>query len=61
MVQQPLFDYGDTVQVTGGAHIGEIGSVCAISGSESSRTYTVEFGDGSDSEIEEALLVKFQV
>ncbi len=54
----PAFDYGDSVRVSGGEHKGRTGAVVAINGSESSRTYTVEFGDGTDSEIGEGLLLR---
>jgi hypothetical protein len=53
---QPKFDYGDTVRISGKEHRGRIGAVVAINGSESSRTYTIEFGDGSDAEIAEECL-----
>ena len=53
MSEQPKFDYGETVQVTSKEHNGRIGAVVGINGSESSRTYTVEFGDGSEAEIGE--------
>jgi ribosomal protein S4E len=56
MNEQPKFDYGETVQITRKEHNGRIGAVVAINGSESDRTYTVEFGDGSEGEFgEEAL------
>jgi ribosomal protein S4E len=58
MAQEPKFDYGDEVQVMAEEHEGRTGAVVGINGSESSRTYTVEFGDGSDSEIAEELLSK---
>ena len=53
MSEQSKFDYGETVQVASKEHNGRIGSVVGINGSESSRTYTVEFGDGSEAEIGE--------
>ena len=53
MSEQPKFDYGETVQVTSKEYNGRIGAVVGINGSESSRTYTVEFGDGSEAEIGE--------
>jgi ribosomal protein S4E len=56
MADNPKFDYGDEVQVTGGEHKGHIGSIVSINLSSPSGMYTVEFGDGSDAEIEEALL-----
>jgi hypothetical protein len=56
--QNPAFDYGDTVQISGGEHKGRIGAVVGINGSDLSRTYTVEFGDGTDSEIDEGLLLR---
>jgi hypothetical protein len=58
MTEQPKFDYGDTVLVTGKKHGGRLGGVVAINGPESSRTYTIEFSDGSDSEIAEELLLR---
>jgi hypothetical protein len=51
--KEPKFDYGDTVVITAGKHIGDIRSVVGINGSKQSRTYTVEFGDGSDCEVAE--------
>ena len=56
MADTPKFDYGDEVQVTGGEHKGRIGWIVSINLSSPSGTYTVEFGDGSDAEIKEALL-----
>ena len=53
MSEQAKFDYGETVQITSKEHNGRIGAVVGINGSESSRTYTVEFGDGSEAEIGE--------
>jgi hypothetical protein len=53
MSDQPKFDYGETVQVTSEEHNGRIVAVVGINGSESSRTYTVEFGDGSEADIGE--------
>jgi hypothetical protein len=53
MSDQPKFDYGETVQVTSKELNGRIGAVVGINGSESSRTYTVEFGDGSEADIGE--------
>jgi hypothetical protein len=53
MSQQPKFGYGETVQITSTDHSGRIGAVVGINGSESSRNYTVEFGDGSEAEIGE--------
>ena len=53
MSDQPEFDYGEEVQVTSKAHNGCIAAVVGINGSESSRTYTVEFGDGSEADIGE--------
>jgi len=58
MSEQPKFDYGETVQITSKEHNGRIGAVVGINGSDSSRTYPVEFGDGSDSEIAEDCLSK---
>jgi len=52
----PKFDYGDEVQVTGGEHKGRSGCIVGVNLSSPSGTYTVEFGDGSDAEIKEALL-----
>jgi ribosomal protein S4E len=56
MGDEPKFDYGEMVRITAKEHKGSIGAVVGISGQECSRTYTVEFGDGSDSEIAEELL-----
>jgi hypothetical protein len=58
MDEEPKFDFGETVQITGKEHKGRIGAVVGINGPECFRTYTVEFGDGSDSEIAEELLSK---
>jgi hypothetical protein len=58
MGEQPKFDYGATVRITGTEHRDCVGNIVGISGSESPRTYTVEFGDGSDSEIPEEFLSK---
>jgi len=44
------------VKVKDGKHKDRLVDVVGISITASSRTYTVEFGDGSDAEIEEALL-----
>jgi ribosomal protein S4E len=56
MAENPKFDYGDEVEVTGGEHKGRTGCIVSINLSSPSETYTVEFGDGSDAEIKEALL-----
>jgi ribosomal protein S4E len=56
MADNPKFDYGDEVQVTGGEHEGRIGCIVSINLPSPLGTYTVEFGDGSDAEIKEALL-----
>ena len=53
MSEQPKFNYGETVQITGEEHNGRIGALVGIHASESDRTYTVEFGDGSEAEIAE--------
>lgn len=58
MGDAPKFDYGDSVQVKAGKHKDRSGDVVAINITTSSRTYTVEFGDGSDAEIQEELLSK---
>jgi hypothetical protein len=58
MSEQPKFDYGETVQITSEEYYGRIGAVVGINDSKSSRTYTVEFGDGSESEIAEDCLSK---
>ena len=58
MSERPKFDYGETVQITSKEHNGRIGAVVGINGSESCRTYTVEFGDGSDADIGEEGLSK---
>jgi ribosomal protein S4E len=56
MPDNPKFDYGDEVQVTGGEHNGRIGSIVSINLSSPLGTYTVEFGDGSDADMKEAFL-----
>ena len=58
MGDDPKFDYGDPVQVTGGKHKDRLGDVVGINITASARMYTVEFGDGSDAEIEEGLMSK---
>jgi len=58
MANEPKFDFGDEVTVTGGEHTGRVGCIVSINLSAPSETYTVEFGDGSDAEIKEALLSK---
>jgi ribosomal protein S4E len=58
MAGDPKFDFGDEVQITGGEHKGRIGSIVSINLSAPSETYTVEFDDGSDAEVKEALLSK---
>ena len=52
------FDDGDPVQILGGKHEGRLGDIVGLNFFDSLRTYTVKFGDGSDAEIEEALLSK---
>jgi hypothetical protein len=54
----PKFDYGDQVKVKNGKHKDRLGDVVGMTITASFCTYTVEFGDGSDAEIEEALLSK---
>jgi ribosomal protein S4E len=56
MADNPKFDYGDEVHVTGGEHKGRSGCIVSINLLYPSGTYTVEVGDGSDAEIKEALL-----
>jgi ribosomal protein S4E len=56
MADNPKFDYGDVVQVTCGEHKGRIGCIVSINFSSPLGTYTVEFGDGTGAEIQEALL-----
>ena len=56
MADNPKFDYGDEVQVSGGEHNGRMGFIVSINLSSPSETYTVEFADGSDAEIKVALL-----
>ena len=51
--EQAKFDYGDTVRITSPPHRGREATIVGINVLESHRTYTVEFGDGSDAEIEE--------
>jgi hypothetical protein len=46
----------ETVQITSKEHNGHISAVVGINGSESSRTYTVEFGEGSEADIERKTL-----
>ena len=58
MEENAKFDYGDPVQMVGGKHEGRLGDVVAVNFFDSVRAYTVEFEDGSDAEIEEALLSK---
>ena len=58
MSGDPKFDYGDHVKVKDGMHKDRLGDVVGMSVTASFCTYTVEFGDGSDAEIEEALLSK---
>lgn len=58
MSAESKFDYGDGVRVTGGKHMDRLGDVVGINITASSRTYTIEFGDGIDAEIEEQLLSK---
>jgi hypothetical protein len=58
MSEQPKFNFGETVKITSKEYNGRVGVVVAIRGSETYRTYTVEFGDGSDSEIAEDCLSK---
>ena len=56
MADMPKFDFGDEVQVTGGEHSGRVGYIVSINLSVPPETYTVEFKDGSDAEIEESFL-----
>jgi ribosomal protein S4E len=56
MADNHKFDFGDEVQVMGGEHKGRSGCIVSINLSSPLGTYTVEFGDGSDTQIEEALL-----
>jgi ribosomal protein S4E len=56
MPNDPKFDYGDEVQVTGGEHKGRVGCIVSINLSAPSGAYTVEFSDASDAEVEEAVL-----
>lgn len=56
--EQPKFDYGDTVEVAGELNRERMGTIVGINSSDSRWTYTVEFGDGSDAEIEEESLSK---
>ena len=51
MSQQPKFDYGETVQVTGKKNKGRIGLVVGIHERESCQAYIVKFEDGSEFEI----------
>ncbi len=54
------FTYGDTVKVNESADVklrpGQTGSIVGIQPSQGQTTYTVEFGDGADCEIDESLL-----
>ncbi len=61
MADNPKFDYGDEVQVTGGEHKGRLGWIVSINLDSPLETYTVEFIDGSDAEIKEALLQRSNV
>jgi ribosomal protein S4E len=56
MADTPKFDFGDEVQVTDGEHKGRVGCIVSINLSAPTGTYTVEFSDGSDAEVKEALL-----
>lgn len=58
MSDAPKFDYGDTVRVTSGEYKSCIGAVVGISDATPVRTYTVEFPNGGDAEIEEGILLK---
>jgi ribosomal protein S4E len=58
MADDPKFDYGDEVQLTGGQHMGRVGCVVSINLSAPSGTYTVEFGDGTDAEVKEEFLAR---
>ena len=57
MPDNPKFDFGDEVRVVGGEHKGRSGCIVSINLSSPLGTYTVEFGDGSDAEIKEGLLL----
>jgi hypothetical protein len=58
MSSAPKFDYGDCVLVRNGKYKDRTCCVVGMSHLATTRTYTVEFGDGSDAEIEEELLSK---
>lgn len=57
--EHPKFDYGDTVRVLSGEREGRLGAVVGINETEVSRTYTIEFGDGTDCEFPEHFLSKY--
>ena len=61
MSSDPKFDYGDQVHIKAGKYKDRFGDVVGITNMVSSWTYTVEFGDGGDAEIEEGLLSKVTV
>jgi ribosomal protein S4E len=61
MADAPKFDFGDEVQVTGGEHKGRVGWIVSINLSAPTGAYTVEFIDGSDAEIKEALLSRSNI
>jgi hypothetical protein len=58
MNDTPKLDYGDQIRVRSGKYKDCVGDVVGISNAVPTRTYTVEFGDGSDAEIEEEILSK---
>lgn len=60
MDEESSFDYGDTVQVLDGEHKGRVGAVVGWNGSGQLRSYTVEFGDGSDADYSSRSLVKYR-
>lgn len=60
MGSDPKFDYGDHVHVRSGEYKDRLGDVVGMTITASSRTYTVEFGDDSDAEIEEGQLSKVE-
>jgi ribosomal protein S4E len=53
MDEQRKFGYGDSVVVTKGQHSGRLGAVVSLNGTALLPTYTVEFGDGTDAELDE--------
>lgn len=51
MAHTTSFSYGDVVLIINGEYRGRIGSIVGMNRPEAASVYTVEFGDGSDTEI----------